>query len=95
MTWIKIAGRPGDKYAVYEHPYSGWRVCHCGHATALWPYYLTDPAEPTRFIVSHNNRGFQNLEAAKAAVIYILCGRAVITDGCVNLNALGEEVNQR
>lgn len=92
MTWIKIAGDRRTKHAVYEHIYSGWKICHCGHATALWPFYLVDPAHPQIFIVSHNNRGFHNLAAAKAAVIYILCGRATVTDGCVNINALGEPI---
>ena len=27
----------------YEHA-SGWRIEHCGHPTALWPYLLLDPA---------------------------------------------------
>jgi hypothetical protein len=22
----------------------GWRITHCGHPTALWPYILEDPA---------------------------------------------------
>lgn len=92
MTWIKVYGdRAGGKFATYEHPFSGWQVHHCGHSTALWPYYLTQPGRP-EIIVSHNRLGFQNVEAAKAAVIYILCGRATVTDGCVNLNAFGEEI---
>ncbi len=27
----------------YEHA-AGWRIEHCGHPTALWPYLLLDPA---------------------------------------------------
>ncbi len=27
----------------YEHR-AGWRIEHCGHPTALWPYLLLDPA---------------------------------------------------
>ncbi len=26
----------------YEHT-AGWRIEHCGHPTALWPYLLLDP----------------------------------------------------
>jgi len=36
-----------------KHPYAagrnyahkdGWKITHCGHPTALWPYILEDPA---------------------------------------------------
>lgn len=26
----------------YQHS-AGWRIEHCGHPTALWPYLLIDP----------------------------------------------------
>lgn len=27
----------------WVHLSSGWRVAHCGHPTALWPYYPVTP----------------------------------------------------
>lgn len=27
----------------YTHK-DGWKISHCGHPTAIWPYLLTDPA---------------------------------------------------
>lgn len=37
--WVKIKKTwPG----IWEHE-SGWRIYHCGHPTALWPYYAMPP----------------------------------------------------
>jgi hypothetical protein len=27
----------------YQH-IAGWKISHCGHPTALWPYILQDPS---------------------------------------------------
>ena len=35
----RVAGQYGRNYV---HS-SGWRIEHCGHPTALWPYLLIDP----------------------------------------------------
>lgn len=83
-AWRKIAGDPlGGKFVTYQHPASNWRIQHCGHPTALWPYYLISP-DGLHPIVSHNGRGFRNLAASKAAVESILCGVCrVSADGLV------------
>lgn len=73
-TWRKIAGDPlGGKFVTYQHPASNWRIQHCGHPTANYPYYLISPAG-LHPIVSENGRAFRNLCAAKAAVACILGG---------------------
>jgi hypothetical protein len=33
---------PKSRYRCYRHE-AGWRIEHCGHPTALWPYLLIDP----------------------------------------------------
>ena len=43
---------------------SGHKVIHCGHPTALWPYYIVTPTGETVF--APNGRGFKHLAAAKA-----------------------------
>jgi hypothetical protein len=42
--WTKTGSRfdPGNFGRVYTHK-DGWKISHCGHPTALWPYLLTDP----------------------------------------------------
>lgn len=34
---------PKPAYRCYTHP-SGWKIQHCGHPTALWPYLIFDPS---------------------------------------------------
>lgn len=42
--WERLRGGCGG---IWRHVASGWVVRHCGHPTALWPYYgkrsLTEP----------------------------------------------------
>lgn len=39
--WVRVDGGR-DKFARWRHE-SGWRVEHCGHPTALWPWAVYDP----------------------------------------------------
>jgi hypothetical protein len=41
-------------------------VIHCGHPTALWPYYIVTPAGET--VLAPSGRGFRYLAVAKAEV---------------------------
>ena len=70
--------RCGHIGAHWEH-FSGWQVHHCGHQTALYPYYAISPdgREP---IVAANGRGFRSLAAAKQAIELLTAGRAVLTE---------------
>lgn len=53
---------------------SGWEARHCGHRTAIHPYYLVDPATPEDTIVSHNGYGFGSIYVARRAVELIVEG---------------------
>lgn len=70
LTWHKYGGTTGSKFAVYEliGPQGvevGVQVQHCGHPTALWPYYVT--AHWLKEIeLAPNGRGFRLLVDAKA-----------------------------
>ncbi len=60
--WERLRGGCGG---VWKHN-SGWIVKHCGHPTALWPYYGLSP--DGEMLVSPNGRGFQLLVLAQEAV---------------------------
>jgi len=45
-NWVRLS-RPGRKLdACWLHKPSGWKVHHCGHPTANWPYYAEHPDRP-------------------------------------------------
>lgn len=63
-TWSDSAS---GKFAVWELLDSdGFRVCHCLHSTALWPWYGETP--DGSMILAPNGRAFQFLNDAKVAV---------------------------
>jgi hypothetical protein len=82
--WTRLS-KPGCKCsALWRHDPSGWLVQHCGHQTAIWPYYLVDPAFPESATMTHNGRGFTALLAAFEAVEGIVEGTCVATnENCV------------
>lgn len=41
--WRSLPRTPGIFGRDYAHV-DGWKIQHCGHPTALWPYLLIDPA---------------------------------------------------
>jgi hypothetical protein len=66
--WNNISAVKGHKcfakYEMVDHP--GYVIRHCGHPTALWPYYGTTPGGET--ILAPNGRGFGHLADAQAAM---------------------------
>ncbi len=42
--WVRIDPRPWHKLSACWRHADGWLLQHCGHATALWPWALYDPA---------------------------------------------------
>jgi len=40
--WERIPQLP-HMYGRYFRHKLGWKISHCGHPTALWPYILEDP----------------------------------------------------
>lgn len=72
--WRRLS-RPGDKCsALWLHEDSGWRVRHCGHPTANYPYYAVDPERPREPVGVHG-RGFTSLLEACEGVEHILAVR--------------------
>lgn len=100
QDWKTISTAGESKFIVLEHP-SGWRITHCGHATAMWPYYLTAP-RGTACIVSHNGRGFKSRQICKEIVSKILAGvYRITTENCCpniatveNVTATGELIGK-
>jgi len=50
LGWTRVDARPWHKCSARWQHTSGWRLEHCGHPTANWPWALYDPAG--RFIGS-------------------------------------------
>ena len=57
---------------------SGWRIFHCGHPTANYPYHGVRP-DGTWF-VGENGRGWMTLALAKPAVAAAALGAAQAAD---------------
>jgi hypothetical protein len=45
---------------------NGCAVLHCGHPTAIWPYYIVRPGS-TKILVAPNGHGFRTLKLAMDA----------------------------
>jgi hypothetical protein len=58
---------------IWRHD-SGWVVRHCGHPTALWPYYGVPPGGG-EMLLAPSGHGFQTLALAQAAVEARTTGR--------------------
>jgi hypothetical protein len=71
--WTRI--EPGS----YRHA-SGWEAHHCGHRTAIYPYFLIDPSQPECIVFSHNGLGFGCLEIALLAAEGAVAGRMAALD---------------
>jgi hypothetical protein len=60
----------------------GWRVSHCGHPTAIWPYFIAPPeGHPAdrRIVMSFNGLGFQTKKAAVAVAQLLAWGELAVT----------------
>lgn len=81
-TRLSPAGRKiGSRWI---HEASGWEVRHCGHPTALWPYFAIDPAHPESYTMTHDGLGFCDLRAAFEQIRKMLGRELVATSSrCV------------
>ncbi len=73
FTWKAWGMRPGRHYQLlYLGEETDVYVHHCGHPTALWPYYITR-TECGRgpMTLAPNGHGFQCLVDAKKAAIQL------------------------
>ena len=78
--WERLS-EPGKKTSAHWAHESGWAVFHCGHPTANWPYYATEPNNPGAMVVTHNGLGFRTLEDAFSDIEAVLTDRAEVRDG--------------
>ena len=82
MNWTRTSLADGKCHTRYEHA-AGWEVVHCGHPTAIWPYYLRRLDDPSAIVVSHNGLGFRGVRIARRVVEGILDGSiAETSEGC-------------
>jgi hypothetical protein len=54
---------------------SGYEVRHCGHPTALWPWYVIAPAAPELCLVAEHGHAFRLLAEAMDAAEGLAAGR--------------------
>lgn len=84
--WTRLSP-PGRKLiARWRHDASGWQLRHCGHQTAIWPYFAEDPnrVHPDDHVVTPSGRGFATLKAGMSAIEDLVAGRAELSDeNCV------------
>lgn len=84
LGWIRVDPHPWSKCAAEWRHTSGWVLRHCGHPTALWPWFAIDPAHPNACTMTHNGLGFADLEAASTQIGAVLAGELVATSSrCV------------
>lgn len=75
--WVRQGAAGRTCAGAWQHA-SGWVLRHCGHPTALWPYYLEDPQG--RMAVSHTGRGFHHLVDAQLALEGVLAGQLELVE---------------
>lgn len=77
VGWTRVTP-PGQKlHALWRHDSTSLEVRHCGHPTALYPYFAIDPSDRATMIVTHNGHGFRDLLEAFEQVEAMLRGELV------------------
>lgn len=72
--WTRLSNpKTGTLFQVWRHDASGYEVRHCGHPTALRPYYVTRP-DDDRVVVRSDGGAFEWLDAARDAVEGVAAG---------------------
>lgn len=64
LNWIKSDGDMPSYYLYDRITYTGWRVDHCGHPTALRPYAISDDNENKAY-ATHNGFAFRHVFCAR------------------------------
>jgi hypothetical protein len=70
--WTCVGPSPGRTYWYKD---TNWRVEHCGHPTANYPYLIYDP--DGNGILAPNGRGWTNVKDAREAVERFVAGMPV------------------
>lgn len=86
--WTRL-GTEGKLGAVYVHEASGWRIRHCGHPTANWPYYGEHPtAIPAGAMLTSGGVGlgyaFRKVIEAQLVVEHLHAGGHLHTARCTD-----------
>lgn len=79
MTLLLKIIRPGWhrlKRGCYAHHPTEWQVKHCGHATALHPFFALSP--DGKQVAASRARAFDSVEEAKLVVEGIIEGRLAL-----------------
>lgn len=66
VGWIRDSDARGPKCGQRWRHVSGWRIEHCGHPTAIWPWAIYSPAG--ELYVHPCGYAFKRLDEAMAAV---------------------------
>lgn len=78
ITWRAWGVRPGRHYQlIVRAEETDIYVHHCGHPTAIWPYYISrsdDGKGP--MILAPNGHGFMTLKEAQEAALALIGKRA-------------------
>lgn len=70
--WQDLGKPKGNiKGNTYLHKPSGWKVSHCGGFSAIYPWYLTDPAFPNHLTMTPSGRGFPHLKGPYGAMTVV------------------------
>lgn len=75
--WTRLSDPRASKCSQHWRHESGYEVRHCGHPTALWPWYVIAPAHPELCLVAEHGRAFRLLSEAWDAVEGLVAGRLV------------------
>ena len=85
--WTKDRAGHAGKGADWCHVPSGWVTRHCGHPTALWPYYVEHPDQPSTIVVSVN-LGWKTAAVAREAILVLAKGGATLVPHHTRASAL-------
>ncbi len=75
--WTRLSDPKASKCSQRWRHSGGHLVVHCGHPTAIWPWYVVDPADPGLCLVSKSGYAFRRLDGTMDAVEGLAAGRLV------------------
>lgn len=78
--WVRESPAQGTVWTRWRDKLSGWKLQHCGHPTANWPYYLIDPDHPDKTTVSFNGFGFKTVAVCKEVIERLSAGELRTSD---------------
>src|SRR5574340_761229 len=77
-TWQATGSKCSRRYTLFvDGRLAGVRVCHCGHPTALWPYYI-ETADTEWIFIAPTGRAFHDVATAKEHALALVEKRCTI-----------------